>query len=76
MQLASTIDFDIAILDVNLGGKLITPVAKLINDRGLSLIFASGYGTLGLPEEFRDRPALQKPFELKALSAAIVKVRT
>jgi DNA-binding response OmpR family regulator len=76
LQLAQSTDFDIAILDVNLDGKAVTPVAELISERGLPIIFATGYGAAGLPEEFKDRPALQKPFEFNALAAAINSVRS
>lgn len=75
IDLAQSTDFDIAILDVNLDGKNITPVAEVVKARGLPLLFATGYGAQGIPEEFRDYPALQKPFELKALAAAIISIR-
>jgi CheY-like chemotaxis protein len=71
IELARSTDFDLAILDVNLDGKNITPVAELIHARGLPIIFATGYGAAGVPEEFRDRPTLQKPFELQSLHAAL-----
>jgi DNA-binding response OmpR family regulator len=70
-KLARSADFDLAILDVNLKGKLITPVAKLIMARRCPIIFATGYGSEGLPEGFRDFPALPKPFQLETLAAAI-----
>lgn len=75
IELAPSAGFDIAILDVNLDGNLITPVAELIRARGLPIIFATGYGAAGVPEEFKDCPALQKPFELKALATALNSVR-
>ena len=70
-KLAKRADFDLAILDVNLNGKVITPVAELITARGRPIIFATGYGLDGLPEGFRDFPALPKPFQLETLAAAI-----
>ena len=73
-KLARSADFDLAILDVNVKGKLITPVAELIRARGRPIIFATGYGSEGLPEEFRDFPALQKPFQQDALAALIDEV--
>jgi DNA-binding response OmpR family regulator len=73
-ELAQSTDFDLAILDVNLKGKLITPVAELIRARGRPIIFATGYGSEGVPEEFRDLPALQKPFQLETLAALIDEV--
>jgi CheY-like chemotaxis protein len=71
MKLAQTAEFDIAILDVNVNGKVISPVAELIQARNRPFIFATGYGSSGLPEEYRDRPALQKPFQLETLAKMI-----
>ena len=71
MKLAQTADFDIAILDVNVNGKVISPVAELISARKRPFIFATGYGSSGLPEEYRDRPALQKPFQIETLARVI-----
>ena len=71
MKLAESAEFDIAILDVNVNGKVISPVADLIRVRKRPFIFATGYGSSGLPEEYRDRPALQKPFQLETLAKMI-----
>jgi CheY-like chemotaxis protein len=71
LRLARTVDFEIAILDINLGGSKIDPVAAVICSRGLPIIFASGYGAAGVPEAFRDCLVLQKPFLIERLGAAI-----
>jgi len=71
IRLAQTAEFDLAILDVNVNGKVISPVAELIKARNRPFIFATGYGSSGLPEEYRDRPALQKPFQLETLARMI-----
>jgi DNA-binding response OmpR family regulator len=71
LELVPSTEFDLAILDVNVNGKLITPVAELIRARDVPIIFATGYGSDGLPEGFRDFPALPKPFQLETLAAAI-----
>ena len=71
IRLAQSAEFDLAILDVNVNGKVISPVAELINARNRPFIFATGYGSSGLPEEYRDRPALQKPFQLETLARLI-----
>ncbi|WP_438274574.1 response regulator [Nitrobacter sp.] len=71
LMLAQTADFDIAILDVNVNGKLISPVAEVIEGRNRPFIFATGYGMQGLPPEYRDRPALQKPFQMENLAVMI-----
>jgi len=70
-KLAQSAEFDFAILDVNVNGKVISPVADLIKARNRPFIFATGYGSSGLPEEYRDRPALQKPFQLETLQRMI-----
>src|SRR6187455_3505704 len=66
-ELAKTKDFDLAILDVNLDGHDVYPVADLIGKRGLPFMFVTGYGGRGLPDTYRDRPTLQKPFQLDEL---------
>jgi CheY-like chemotaxis protein len=71
IRLAQSAEFDFAILDVNVNGKVISPVADLISARNRPFIFATGYGSSGLPEEYRDRPALQKPFQIEALARVI-----
>jgi CheY-like chemotaxis protein len=71
LRLVQSTYFDLAILDVNVNGKVISPVADLIKAQNRPFIFATGYGSSGLPEEYRDRPALQKPFQLETLSKMI-----
>ncbi|RJF70396.1 response regulator [Rhodopseudomonas palustris] len=71
VKLAGTTDFDVAILDVNVNGKVISPVADVLKARNRPFIFATGYGTQGVPENYRDRPALQKPFQIESLKQAL-----
>jgi CheY-like chemotaxis protein len=71
LRLAETADFEIAILDINVGGDRIEPVAEIIDGRHFPFVFASGYGAAGLPARFRDRPVLQKPFLPDRLEQAI-----
>jgi CheY-like chemotaxis protein len=68
VKLAENGDFDMAILDVNLNGQTVGPVAEILAQRGLPFVFATGYGERGLPERFHDRPTLQKPFQQENLS--------
>ena len=72
--LARNAEFDLAILDVNVGGENIGPIALIIANRGLPIIFASGYGSEGRPQSFLDRPALRKPHLIERLSEMIEKV--
>ena len=71
VRLVQCTDFDIAILDVNRNGKVITPVAEAVQLRERPFIFATGYGAQGLPEKFRERPVIQKPFQMETLARTI-----
>lgn len=68
---ATTGDFQAAILDVNLDGHDIFPVADILAERGLPFVFVTGYGEASLPEKHRGRPALQKPFQADRLKATL-----
>jgi len=71
MALAVTAEIDAALLDVNLAGKPIFPVADALKARGVPFAFASGYGQAGLAEAHRDAPVLQKPFRQADLERAL-----
>ena len=66
-KFAASGEFNAAILDVNLDGQEIFPVADILAGRSLPFVFVTGYGERSLPERFRDRPALQKPFQAEQL---------
>jgi CheY-like chemotaxis protein len=72
--LAETAVFDLALLDVNVAGDSIAPVAEIIAQRGLPFLFVTGYAQSALPEQFKDRPVLQKPFTLLKLKDAIGRI--
>jgi CheY-like chemotaxis protein len=61
-ELATREDLDLAVLDVNLAGQPIYPVAEALAVRGIPFVFSTGYGSAGIDEPYRDRPVLQKPF--------------
>ena len=67
----STQRLDVAILDVNVAGESIAPVAEALRARGVPFVFATGYGAGGAPEGFRDRPTLQKPFGMAEVEARL-----
>jgi CheY-like chemotaxis protein len=74
MQLAQDAAIDVAILDVNLAGKLSYPIAELLHDRGIPFVFSTGYGTAGRPDEFRNIPTLAKPYGKDDLARALLEV--
>ena len=70
-QIATDGQFNAAILDVNLDGQEIYPVADILAKRGLPFVFVTGYGERSLPEPYRGRPALQKPFQAAQLKTTL-----
>jgi CheY-like chemotaxis protein len=58
---------DVALLDVNLGGEPVFPVAERLDDAGIPFVFATGYGQRGLPPAWAPKPVIQKPFDLDVL---------
>lgn len=75
LALAQTAEFDIAVLDLNLNGTLSYPIAEVIRRRGIPVIFATGYGTAGLRDEFQDCPTLPKPFSQSDFRQALLAAR-
>ena len=67
-------NFDCAILDVQIQGKDVFPVAEALAARGVPFVFATGYGQSGVPEKYRGRPVLQKPFMAPELERVLADV--
>jgi CheY-like chemotaxis protein len=74
VALARDSEFDLAILDVNLNGNAVYPVAEVLTQRGVPFVFSTGYGERGMPEAYRNRPTLQKPFQLENLDRALATI--
>jgi DNA-binding NtrC family response regulator len=55
-------EIDLAVLDVNLCGEEVFPVASALSERAVPFAFSTGYGNSGLPAAWRAYPTLQKPF--------------
>lgn len=72
LEMASRETFDVAILDVNVAGEPIYPVAEAIVARDRPLVFSTGYGGAGIREPFRDRPVVQKPFSQADLKRTLI----
>jgi CheY-like chemotaxis protein len=62
---------DAAILDVNIGGRKVFPIAEMLIARNVPIVFATGYGRDGLPPEWQDRPVIQKPYTLEGLKEVL-----
>ncbi|WP_368922586.1 MULTISPECIES: response regulator [Brevundimonas] len=64
---------DAALLDVNVAGQEVFPVAEALKARGVPFVFSTGYGEAGLPEHWRGNPTVQKPFTEGAIRDALMK---
>ncbi len=72
LALARTETFDAAVLDVNLAGDLVWPVAGALRGRGIPFVLLSGFGhALEVPPACRDVPRLAKPFSQPALLSVL-----
>ena len=71
LDAAKNAALDVAILDVNLNGETIVPVAEALDARGMPFVFATGYADAVLPEVFRNRPILKKPFQADGLNRSL-----
>jgi DNA-binding response OmpR family regulator len=62
---------DVAILDVNLGGRAVFPVAEILTERGVPILFSTGLDVDGLPEAWRGHETVQKPLSMAQLAASL-----
>jgi CheY-like chemotaxis protein len=63
---------DVALLDVNLRGEMVYPVADILTKRGIPFVFLSGYGPDAIPTGHPDWRACSKPFTPTDLVRALV----
>jgi PAS domain S-box-containing protein len=60
-------EFDMALLDANLGGQPVDELAAAVADRKIPFAFLTGYAREGLPQAFRNAPMIGKPFTRKQI---------
>ena len=63
---------DGAILDVNLGGEKVYPVAAALAARRVPFVFCTGYGVAGIAPDFIHVPVLSKPYERRVLETLLL----
>lgn len=64
--------FHAAVLDVNLAGQLVFPLADCLLARAIPILFTTGYGTSGLPSRYADCAVLQKPYPPEVLAPTVI----
>jgi len=62
---------DAAVLDINLKGQTIFPVADALTAQGVPFVFATGYDETAVPPPYRSVPRWEKPFDPDALARAL-----
>jgi two-component sensor histidine kinase len=67
-----SLDFDAAVLDANLNGASVTPVAEALTIRGLPFIFATGYGDANAAPTGFGVPVVRKPYNVRQIATALV----
>jgi two-component sensor histidine kinase/DNA-binding response OmpR family regulator len=67
---------DFAILDVNLGGEWVYPVADRLAQGGIPFVFVTGYGVDGLDGRFAHTPVFEKPIEPQVLETMFSRAHT
>ena len=62
---------DCAVLDVNVCGELVYPIADRLDELGIPFVFATGYGRKGVDERWTDVPVLQKPYTCEEIGQSL-----
>lgn len=75
IELSHSAQIDCAVLDVNLGGQPIFPLADILREKGCPFAFATGYGDAGLRDVDRGALVLQKPFREGDLARVLSELR-
>lgn len=62
---------DGAILDANLAGEMVFSAADLLMERGVPIVFTTGYDVSGIPTRFESVPLCEKPINLNKILEAM-----
>jgi len=75
LALVEAAPIDGAVLDINLRGEMVFPLADALAARGVPYVFATGYGRETIPARHRDAPTLSKPVDVAALKSLLETAR-
>lgn len=70
-ELDAQAPFDAAVLDVNLAGDSVFPVADRLAERRIPFVFTTGYDASAIPARFRGIVRFEKPVEMRRLLQVI-----
>ena len=75
LEAAQSAPVGCAVLDINLNGEMVYPLAGLLTARSIPFVFLTGYAAADIPEHFRAFPRLPKPLDAGALRNAFLDMR-
>jgi two-component sensor histidine kinase/CheY-like chemotaxis protein len=65
-------DIDAAIIDVNVGGEFVYPVADVLVARRIPFVFLTGYGVESIERRFGFAPVIKKPVQRQVLQQVFI----
>jgi CheY-like chemotaxis protein len=65
---------DAAVLDANLNGRSVMPVAEALAARQVPFVFATGYGEAGGAPGGFEAPVIRKPYDVTQVAAAVAEL--
>jgi PAS domain S-box-containing protein len=68
------LNIDAAVLDANLNGESVRPVAEALVARGIPFVFATGYGDDKITPDHYGAPVIRKPYDVTQVAAALAEV--
>lgn len=75
LRLVEAEPIDVALLDIDLDGTKVWPLAEVLASRGIPFCFASGYDpSLVVPPKLRDRRTLNKPYSLAQVGETLTQL--
>jgi two-component SAPR family response regulator len=66
-------EIDAGIVDINLGGEFVYPVADVLVARGIPFVFVTGYGVESIEGRFGSVPIIKKPVQRQALQKIFIR---
>jgi DNA-binding NtrC family response regulator len=70
-QLIGEEKFDAAIMDIHIRGERVFPLCDILATKGVPFVLTSGYADWQMPDEWAQRPRLQKPYTIGDIEQAL-----
>ncbi|MBU8975185.1 MULTISPECIES: response regulator [unclassified Lysobacter] len=71
LEIADHEHLDVALLDINVQGEAVYPLASRLREQGVPFVFASAYSERNIPQDFRDCQIVQKPYTSERIIEAV-----